>query len=400
MAVGNPFTVAAVVVMLAAVGVNVSAADLSGYVATEWRDFVHDALADPQDYRTGVSLSVNPELVSSWRQDKRQIRFSPFVRIDTHDSERSHADIRELSYSHALREWEWRVGVRKVFWGVTESQHLVDIINQTDFVEALDGEEKLGQPMINAAWIKSWGTLDFFVLPYFRERPFAGSRGRLRVNPPVDMKNVQYESPDKEKHTDFALRYSHTLGDWDLGLAYFNGTARSPRLIPQIQITGPVLIPYYDLMQQVSIDLQATKEAWLWKLESIYQHRDIESYAAGTGGFEYTFFDLSGTGMDVGLVCEYLWDDRGAKTPTPFEDDVMVGVRLALNDAQSTDALIAVVKDRHSGQALITVEANRRLTNNVKLGLEGGFFSHIHADDVLGSMRRDDYIQVEFAYHF
>ena len=32
------------------------------------------------------------------------------------------------------------------FWPQTESAHLVDVINQTDFLEGLDREKKLGQP--------------------------------------------------------------------------------------------------------------------------------------------------------------------------------------------------------------------------------------------------------------
>ncbi|MDD7885073.1 hypothetical protein [Flavivirga sp. 57AJ16] len=35
---------------------------------------------------------------------------------------------------------------------MTESNHLVDIINQTDAVETFDGEEKLGQPMVQLSW--------------------------------------------------------------------------------------------------------------------------------------------------------------------------------------------------------------------------------------------------------
>ncbi len=73
---------------------------------------------------------------------------------------------------------ETRVGVRRVFWGVTEFQHLVDIINQSDSVEDIDNEDKLGQPMINLSLVKDWGIVDFFVLPYFRERTFAGAEGR------------------------------------------------------------------------------------------------------------------------------------------------------------------------------------------------------------------------------
>ena len=45
--------------------------------------------------------------------------------------------------------YETKIGVRKDFWGVTETVHRVDILNQTDSVDGFDGEDKLGQPMIN-----------------------------------------------------------------------------------------------------------------------------------------------------------------------------------------------------------------------------------------------------------
>ena len=61
----------------------------------------------------------------------------------------AHGDIRELAYVHASDDWELRLGIRKEFWGVTEFQHLVDVINQTDGVEDFDGEDKLGQQMVN-----------------------------------------------------------------------------------------------------------------------------------------------------------------------------------------------------------------------------------------------------------
>ena len=54
-----------------------------------------------------------------------------------------------------------------------------------------------------------------YLLPYFRERTFAGVDGRLRSPLPVATDNAQYESSDEENHVDFALRYSHYLGSFD-----------------------------------------------------------------------------------------------------------------------------------------------------------------------------------------
>ncbi len=105
-----------------------------------------------------------------------------------------------------------RVGFRKVFWGVTESEHLVDIVNQTDLVEDLDMEEKLGQPMVNLALIRDWGTIDLFVLPGFRERTFSGPQGRFRFNPPLDVGDSQFEKHGVERQMAYAMRWSKVHG--------------------------------------------------------------------------------------------------------------------------------------------------------------------------------------------
>ncbi len=374
--------------------------DWSGYLATEYRAFFNDGLVAEQDNQFAASIAYKPEYVNSWQQGRRLFRFSPYVRFDQFDSERTHFDIRELSYEHASRLIEWRIGIRKVFWGVTESQHLVDIINQTDLVESLDGEEKLGQPMINLALIQDWGTLDLFILTGFRERTFPGENGRFRTIPVVNTDRSEYESTKEDRHIDLALRWSHSLGDWDMGLAYFHGTNRDPRLVPQLNNSNIELIPFYDIIEQMSLDLQATKGSWLWKLEAIRRLSDVQDYSAATAGFEYSFFDLFGSGIDLGLVSEYLFDDRDEQATTPFEDDLMFGLRLAINDTQSTEALVGMIEDIDTGARIFSLEGSRRLTDQWKLSVEGSIFQNIDAQDLLGSIRQDDYVQVEIAYYF
>lgn len=302
----------------------------SGNIAVEHRQF-DKAGVPPAEDKKYSSASILAEWIHEWDGGKQNFTFVPFARWDQHDDERTHSDIRELSWLKVYDESELRIGLRKVFWGVTESQHLVDIINQTDLVENMDGEDKLGQPMINYALINDWGTVDFFVLPYFRERTFAGINSRLRTEPYVDTNNPVYESNDKEKHIDYAVRWAHSLGDWDIGLSYFDGTSRDPNFVPILDGGGnPVALrPVYYQMQQVGMDLQATMEAWLWKLEVINRDINNDSYNAVTAGFEYTFYGVFESNSDIGLIMEYLYDDRDQLATTPFEDDVMVGLRWA-----------------------------------------------------------------------
>lgn len=372
----------------------------SGYVSGEFRLFNQDPL-DPLQHGNNLSVAFQPEWYQTWDNEKQSLTIAPFIRLDEGDDQRSHADIRELTWLRVSDDWELRLGIRKLFWGVTESQHLVDIINQIDLVENPDGEDKLGQPMINLAMIKDWGTVDLFVFPYFRERTFPGINGRLRTPLRVDTDQAVYESGKEERHVDYAIRWSHSLGGWDIGLSHFNGTSREPRFQVGLDSGGlAVLVPYYDLIQQTGLDLQATYGAWLWKLEAINRRVQGGAYIAATGGLEYSFYGVMGSVADIGVVLEYLYDDRGDQANSPFEGDIMTGLRLTLNDAQSTELLVGVIVDVNENSRVYSLEASRRLGQRLKLVLEARMYSSDISSDPLSALDRDDYLQMELAYFF
>jgi hypothetical protein len=310
--------------------------ELTGYLAAEGRLFFKNPLYPGQTHNNG-SLAIRPEYYHEW-QNGSSFTCIPFLRLDSADSERTHFDIRELNYLWLTDHWELRIGINTVFWGVTEFYHLEDIISQTDGVEAIDREEKLGQPMIHLSVPGNWGTVDFFILPWFRERTFVGRSGRLRVNPPVATDQVIYEHADGQHHLDLALRYNHSLGAVDFSIYHFAGTGREPTLLPGLINQGqPALIPFYQQINQTGGDLQLVAGQWLWKLEAIYRRGQGKGFFSTTGGFEYTFVGVAGTAADVGIIGEFAYDERESMATTPFEKDIMAGLRLALNDAAGTE---------------------------------------------------------------
>ncbi len=358
-----------------------------------------DEPTDPRQHGNNASISAQPEMYKEWDDAKQNISFIPFVRLDQGDDERTHADIRELSWSYIARDYEWTVGLSKVYWGVTEARHIVDIINQTDLIEDFDQEDKLGQPMVKLALIRDWGTVDLFVLPGFRERTFAGVKGRPRVIPRVEKNLTSYESSQEDKHVDLAVRWSHAIGDMDIGLSWFRGTSREPLLSPARYNGEIVLQPFYQIIDQPGLDMQLTRGSWLWKLEAISLNGNYAKYRRATGGFEYTFYGVVGS-ADLGLVMEYLYDSRGELATTPFEDDFMMGLRLTLNDEQSTDALLGVIKDAKDDSYLISLEANRRIGDSWKLSIQASKFLIDGLDQSLKSFAQDDFLQIELGYYF
>jgi len=374
--------------------------EVTGKLFLEHRHFLQNASSSLKD-NNQTSVLFEPEIYSEWNDGNNSLVFKPFLRWDEQDSERSHDDIRELLWSQFGEDWEVKAGIGKVFWGQTESQHLVDVINQTDNIEAVDGEDKLGQPMINATFIRDWGTTSLFVLPYFRERTFPGIEGR--VGPPllVDTDNARYESSDARHHTDWAVRYSHSIGDWEVGVSYFDGTSREPVFVPDTRGESPVLVPLYLQMTQVGVDVLAVVDSWLLKFEGISRDTSQGRFFAMTGGFEYTQVGVMDSVVDIGWLMEYQFDDRDELATTPAQNDIMLGSRIVLNDVDSTEILLGYVQDLDdSDSASAFIEASSRINDNMKWSVDAWFFRANNPRDVLSAFRRDDFVQFNLEYYF
>lgn len=376
--------------------------EVSGLVSPELRIFQHaPAHAGQHESRLAPSLAVQAEFRYDLGPDDR-LTAIPFVRWDAWDGERTHADLREFNWAHLDDGWDLRVGIDKVFWGVAESRHLVDIINQTDLVEDPDGEDKLGQPMVNFGLQRDWGNLNLFAMPLFRERTFPGPEGRLRPALPVDGDQAIYLGDAGRRSLDFALRYGTVLGDWDIGLSYFHGVGREPNLVPGMNATGdPVLVPVYEIIDQTGLDVQATKGAWLWKLEAIVRSGQGDTFGAVVGGFEYTIYDIAGNGIDLGLLTEYQYDGRAAGAPPTIHDnDLFLGLRVAFNDASDSSLLAAVLVDKNTGARWMSMEAETRLGDSWKLGVEALASGNLPPTDPGYGLRRDNHLLIRMTRYF
>lgn len=373
--------------------------EVTGFVGLDTQAFWLDAQYQAQDNGLSPSLLLQPEFY--WHRDggRQRVSIVGFARADSTDDERSHADLREAYWGIEGDGWDLTAGVSKVFWGVTESRHLVDVINQTDLVEGIDEESKLGQPLVNLNLQRDYGRIGLFVMPYFRERTFPGIDGRFRAPLVVDTDSPIYESSDEEKHIDLALRYSHYFGDIDIGAHIYEGTSREARFV--VASEGDRLLPIYDQMTQFGVDVQYTDEAWLWKLEAIARDTRIDSFMAAAGGFEYTFYGISDSSADVGVLLEYLYDDRnGLSPPTASDNDLFVGTRLALNDADDTSVLAGVAVDLDTQELFLNIEAERRFGDNLSAELQLRAFMNAEPGETLFAIEHDDHVQLRLSWYY
>jgi hypothetical protein len=344
------------------------------------------------------SVAVSAEWV--WLSDDRahQLALEPLLRWDQRDAERNLIDVRQAYWQYAGDGYDVKAGIDIVFWGVTESQHLVDVINQTDLVASIDGEAKLGQPMLNWNIYGDGGTLALYLLPYFRERTLPGPDGRLRLPLVFASDAPLYESAQAEKNLDFALRWSRQFDALDLGLSYFQGNNREPEFIATAQ---GQLIPQYLQMQQLGLDAQMIAGSWIWKLESIYRKTRQQDFVAATAGFEYTQVGIFASNWDLGWIAEYQYDSRDELAPVPGQHDLFIGGRFVANDAAGSEILLGLVQDLdNSASQSGKLEASMRLSNSLRLRLDAWFFRSELPLAPLYFIRRDDYLQLSLDYYF
>ena len=381
-------------------------------LAFEGRAFVDEGLEGQSRWQPSVSGLVDWQRQS--RDERHSVTFKGFYRLDGQDDERTHGDLREGFYRFVGDRFELSLGMQQVFWGVSEFNHVVDVVNQTDLVENIDFEDKLGQPLAMLSLQRRFGLFELLAMPGFRERTFPGEDGRLRFTLPMLADDPSYASSDEDRRLDGALRWSHYVGPLNVGLSHFSGTNRDPQFRLVTRNGGQAIRPHYTTIDQTGLDAQWLAGDLNLRLELVSRSGDGDRYTAGNVGFERTFVGIGGGRTDLGLVLEYLFDDRGGRaTNTIFEQDIALGLRFAFNDVGSSDALFGVIWDRKTDERVFSVEASRQLGVNWLLGVEGRAFDGVDNRGPIGELIgflngdaksaflvEDDYLQLELRRYF
>ena len=342
------------------------------------------------------SISFSPEIFKDIEEDQI-FHFKAKLRNDTKDTERNLVDIQELYFIEIGESREIKYGISKEFWGVTETSHRVDIINQTDTTESFDGEDKLGQPMVKVSFEKNWGNIDLYALLGFRERTYSGDKGRLRLPLVIDTDNPVYESSAKNKRTDFAIRWSHYFDEFEVAVSHFSGTTREPRMLPSTKKINH-LTPYYEKINQTGLEALYLIGGLALKLEAISRSGQGDTFSAATAGFEYTQVGVSDSRIDLGWILEANHDDR--LNSSPF----VVGTRLTFNDSYDSQILSGVFINEKTEELGLLIEASRRIASCCMISIEAMYFDDTNEDNgeikLFEYFKEDDFLRVEFIYYF
>ncbi|AOE62194.1 hypothetical protein QZH45_25260 [Pseudomonas corrugata] len=297
--------------------------------------------------------------------------------LDRYDA----ADLRELSLSYRPGPWQLGVGLSRVFWGVTESRHLVDVVNQVDLRFDPDGDARLSQPMASVGYRGLGRNVTLYALPCYRERPDALIFGEHGAQDPAYEQAI-FTPLRCSGQTDFAVRATQVAGPADIGLSYFRGHSREPYAGHSPASSDPT----YPEVNRFAVDTQVTLGAWLLKLEALLQDSEHGIDRASVSGFEYTWVSAFNGASDLSLLYEHLTDTRCDSVIASCGE--MLGIRWIANDVADTNLLVSSVRDRQNGLWGLKVQGSRRIDEQLSLLLNSG------------GMYRARYLSVGLSYAF
>ncbi|MEZ4239694.1 MAG: hypothetical protein R3F59_26770 [Myxococcota bacterium] len=371
-----------------------------GAVAAESRLYAAPPQSVTQFPGPTVSLMADPTF--QHRAGPALTTVEPFLRMDSHDRDRTHADLRRADVVASAGWGTGGAGVAPLRWGVlTGGARIADVLSQPDQVEGPATTARLGQPYASLAVGPPALRLEGLVAPYTRSRTFPGLTGRMRPGYGVDRGDPQFAGRFGPWTPSGAARVALSAGPLDLRVAGFRGTSRDPRFVAQLTDPRPALA--YDPLEQVALDGALVVGPAVVRAEgALRRYRTgedrIGSAAAGVG-VELTKYGLVKT-ADLTLLVEAVRDDRPVGAPVTFVDhDVFAALRLAANDPAGSELLAGALVDVVTGFTSVRGTVQRRLDDHWKATVSATVFAGPTRDVLEWWLLGEDHVELQLAYH-
>ena len=377
-------------------------ASVTGNVATRVDYFPS---APVSESRSGGDLQLALTTTLDTRRnlgDKAAVALSVFGKFNPNADQDGTAEVREAWIAHYRDNSEWRAGLLLERWGVLEAHNMVDVINPRDAVEDFQGGVRRSVPGLSLSLLGDTTTLTAWWLPYARERRLARGDDRYRTLP-LPLADAQFENG--RRHDALAVRASAIVNDTELAIAHFYGHERMPRFEALVDAAGtPVALePHYDLINQTSVEVLRIQGDLLWKLEGLYQQSDRDSFFAFGAGVEKEWPRLGDSNVSLSLFSELYYDGRDESTGialTPFQQDLFLGARLALNDINSTEFQVRLTTDLEYHSTLLDLRAARRLNRVWSMEASLNAFVNAKSDPALRQFRQDHLLRLQLTRGF
>ncbi len=322
--------------------------------------------------------------------------------VDVDDKKRRYVNIGDFYYKHEFENSDLLIGRNTRFWGAMEFYNHTDAFNTKDWRDnPFDYDAKIGAN--NIAYTYYFENSDLAVIAKIgQEEQRVQESESINNFLPANYGGHLQTQKGKNRPTLY-LKYTGSAQQmqFDYAVIYQNGYDEQRYFSP----VGASLVQNAYLVNKVMAYATLVEGETIYKTELAYTKSDdakVSDYAQYSVGVEQTFYGVWGK-SDLGVLAEYYkYDDKdgtklGAKEfGNLFQNDLMLGFRLTLNDSSDSDVLGGISIDQENQEKLVFVEYNTRLLESYKLG-----FSYQHLEPKDSSIfKRLDSAMVELKYYF
>ena len=125
-----------------------------------------------------------------------------------------------------------------------------------------------------------------------------------------------------------------------------------------------------------------------------------QSFVSGVYGVEHVLGGVLGSPYDLTLFLEHNYDDRGRASPSIYQNDIFFGGRLDFANTLGTTLTAGAYYDLHYGSLIGRVALESRITDNLKLTVEGFAFNANNPKNSLYSARNLDQVSAKLLWSF
>ncbi len=367
-----------------------SEVEYKGNIGFEAQKFIHD-ISNKRD--NSLAFYLETEFKKKFYSSEIVVKIKGM--FDKDDKNRRYVDFNDLYYLYNFENSDILIGRTTLFWGALEFYNISDVFNSKDFLDDLfDYSSKLGS--WNIAYTRYFENSEISIITKLYEE-----RQKMQ-----DLKSINYffllpydddliTQKDRFRPTIF-LKYSG-FGDEiqiDYSFIYQNGYDNQRYMIVQ---NGKLRQNAY-LVNKLLGFLTLVIDDTIYKAEAAFAKSDdkkVSDYVQFGVGIEHTLYGIWDK-KDLGLLLEYYRYESDQKIQNFFENDLVIGTRILINDVASSSILAGLDIDLENKEKIFILKYDTRVFDSYKL-----VFSYQKLSPKRDSIFKElDQIKFEFSYYF
>ncbi len=339
--------------------------EIKNYLGLEYKSYIKKQ-KKKDDYNS--ALTFQSEMKYNFSQSKIYTKIEALK--DSKDKSRDYFHLNELYYSKSFDDFDLDIGKKIIFLGSLEANNIVDIFNRQNFQKDSLSKNKKGAIMANLNYFFENESILRVYIKGFEEDIKLASK-----DSPYHAFNIKYDEnikfTNKHEKPSFMATYTSTYDEdisADISFGLFKGYDENIIFKAKDSIINPYLFQSSKIFTYNTFVIDST----LYKFEASYTKPKANKtiklnnfYQLG-GGLEYTIEQIY-KNHNLGLISEYY---RSDKKDLLFDNDLFLALRYSLNDKDSSEFLLGIIRDLKKSENSAYMKYQGRLMDNLNISTD------------------------------